>query len=74
MYQAMWKSLSFHAFLVSFLLDPDPDAFFNTVPKLVAEGALKYREHVTKGLENGGQAFQELFVGKNFGKAVIIIE
>jgi NADPH-dependent curcumin reductase CurA len=37
----------------------------------VAEGSLRYREHVVDGLENAPEAFIELLRGHNFGKLVV---
>ncbi|GAB0114058.1 NADP-dependent oxidoreductase [Acidisoma sp. C75] len=37
----------------------------------VAEGSLRYREHVVDGLENAPDAFIELLRGHNFGKLVV---
>jgi len=70
---AIWKCLSFHGFLASPMHDANADAFFDEMPKLVAEGKIKYREHITRGLENADRALRELFTGENFGKAVILV-
>jgi NADPH-dependent curcumin reductase CurA len=37
----------------------------------VADGSLRYREHVVDGLENAPEAFIDLLRGHNFGKLVI---
>ena len=34
-------------------------------------GKIKYREDVTRGLENAPQAFMGLFKGSNFGKLLV---
>ena len=35
------------------------------------EGRIRYREDVTRGLENAPQAFMGLFKGSNFGKLLV---
>ena len=35
------------------------------------EGRIKYREDITRGLENAPQAFMGLFKGSNFGKLLV---
>jgi len=41
------------------------------VAKLYSEGKLKYKEHVSQGLENAIDSFIDMMEGKNFGKAMI---
>jgi NADPH-dependent curcumin reductase CurA len=52
--------------------------YFNRLPAFVADmsqwmqaGKIKYREDVTRGLENAPQAFMGLFKGSNFGKLLV---
>jgi len=47
--------------------------FYSKVPKWIANGELKIKEDVTKGLEQAPAAIVGIFEGKNFGKAVIQI-
>lgn len=49
------------------------EAFYKEIPKAIASGQLKYREHITKGLENGGQALLDVQLGRNEGKSVIVV-
>jgi NADPH-dependent curcumin reductase CurA len=37
----------------------------------IAEGSLRYREHVVDGLENAPKGFAEMLTGHNFGKVVV---
>jgi NADPH-dependent curcumin reductase CurA len=46
-------------------------AFIEDMGKWLAAGKLKYREDITKGLENAPQAFMGLFKGSNFGKLLV---
>lgn len=69
------KRLKLQGFIVSdkfkeagFLQD-----FYSKVPKWIANGELKIKEDVTKGLEQAPEAIVGIFQGKNFGKAVIQI-
>ncbi|CAF1108767.1 unnamed protein product [Rotaria magnacalcarata] len=47
--------------------------FYSKVPKWIANGDLKVKEDVTKGLEKAPEAIVGIFKGKNFGKAAIKI-
>lgn len=47
--------------------------FATEVSGLLKSGRLKYREHVTKGIENAPAAFVGMLKGENFGKAVVQI-
>jgi NADPH-dependent curcumin reductase CurA len=47
--------------------------FYSQVPKWIANGELKIKEDVTKGLEQAPDAIVGIFQGKNFGKAVVRI-
>lgn len=45
--------------------------FQTAMGQWIQEGAIKYREQITPGLENAPEAFIGLLKGKNFGKVVI---
>ncbi|CAF1212788.1 unnamed protein product [Rotaria magnacalcarata] len=49
------------------------EEFYSKVPKWIANGELKIKEDVTKGLEHAPDVIVGIFQGKNFGKAVIQI-
>lgn len=51
----------------------DSTEFYATMPKLVADGSIKVKEHVVKGLDNG-ESFVDLLKGTAFGKVVISME
>ena len=57
-------------FLVSDYAPRFPEAYKRLAP-LVADGRLKYREHVTDGLENAPRAFIGMLRGENRGKALV---
>lgn len=46
-------------------------AFLEEVSGYVRDGRVKYREHVTEGIENAPQAFIDMLGGGNFGKTLI---
>jgi NADPH-dependent curcumin reductase CurA len=53
-------------------------SYYNRFPAFVADmsgwlqaGKIKYREDITRGLENAPQAFMGLFKGSNFGKLLV---
>ena len=69
------KRLKLEGFIVSDKFrDPTflPE-FYSKVPKWIAEGEMKVKEDVTKGLEKAPEAIVGIFRGLNFGKAVIQI-
>jgi hypothetical protein len=68
------KRLTVHGLLVGDWEARYGDEFYKTMPKLVKEGKIKYREHITRGLENADKAFLEILKGDNNGKAVVILE
>jgi len=41
--------------------------------KWLSEGSVKAKLHVTEGIDNAAEAFVDMLVGKNFGKAVLKI-
>ncbi|GAA5969306.1 hypothetical protein JCM11641_007545 [Rhodosporidiobolus odoratus] len=70
-FQIVAKELKVEGFII---LNHDVSAFYDSVPKWLADGSLpKPKEHVYKGLDDG-QSFLDLFTGANFGKAVISLE
>ncbi|TEB27710.1 NAD(P)-binding protein, partial [Coprinellus micaceus] len=65
------KSLAINGFIVSRLQDKYDAAFYAEVPKLVADGTLKYKEEVFEGLQSVGDAILAVQKGTNKAKAVI---
>ena len=47
--------------------------FLKDMAGWLATGEIRYREHVTTGLENAVEAFQGLLAGDNMGKALILV-
>jgi NADPH-dependent curcumin reductase CurA len=64
------RSIKMQGFIVSNYMHRAP-AFIGDMSKWMAEGKIKYREHMVEGLENAPEAFLGLFSGANFGKLVI---
>lgn len=48
--------------------------FYDVVPGKVARGELKYNETVVRSLEEAPQLILDVQQGKNFGKAVVVLE
>ncbi|KAJ3544722.1 hypothetical protein NMY22_g2672 [Coprinellus aureogranulatus] len=69
--QIVAKSISMHGFIVSRLEHKYDEKFYKEIPKLVAEGKLKYREQVYDGLQKVGDAIADVQKGLNKAKAVI---
>jgi NADPH-dependent curcumin reductase CurA len=67
------QSLTMYGFIVHRLYGKYDEAFYEEVPKLLASGDIKYTEHITRGLENVGQAILDVQIGRNEGKSVVIV-
>jgi len=64
----------YRARMQGFLVSDYVHRFGEAIPKLarwVANGDIRYREHVTEGLENAPQAFIGMLNGENRGKALV---
>jgi hypothetical protein len=60
--------------LRGFIVADHPDACKEYVSKAyqwLAEGKLKYRETVTKGIESAPSAFIDMLKGRNVGKQIV---
>lgn len=64
--------VKFQGFIVSDHFAKMPE-FIREMGGWLAEGKVKYRESVTKGIENAPKAFIGMLKGENFGKAVVEI-
>ena len=69
----LWKEIHLYGFLVFTLARKHAEAFFRDMPKQVASGEIKYKEHIVRGLENAGEGILDVQSGKNFGKCVIVV-
>jgi NADPH-dependent curcumin reductase CurA len=71
----LWRTilvqrLSVRGFIIFDHYDRFP-AFIEEVSGYIRDGRLKYREHITEGIENAPVAFLEMLNGGNFGKTLI---
>ena len=64
------KSIKMQGFIVSNYQHMVPE-FVGDMSTWLAEGKVKYKEHMVEGLENAPEAFLGLFSGANFGKLVV---
>jgi NADPH-dependent curcumin reductase CurA len=64
------KSIKMQGFIVSNYANRIPD-FVSDMSGWLADGKVKYREHMVSGLDNAPEAFLGLFRGANFGKLVV---
>lgn len=64
------RRLKMQGFIISDYAHRAPE-FVKDVSTWMAEGKLKYKEHMVNGLENAPEAFFGLFKGANFGKLVV---
>lgn len=71
--QAIGKVLTLQGLLYNVLRPQYEDEFYATVPQLVKDGVIKYREDISNGLETVGQALNDVGLGKNFGKRVVVV-
>lgn len=67
------KRLTLQGFIVSDHYADLLDEFYEVVPAKIANGEIKHREHVYRGLEEAGQAILDVQKGNNKAKAVIIL-
>ena len=73
----LWRTilvqrLSIRGFIIFDHYDRFP-AFLSEVSGYIRDGQVKYREHITEGIENGPQAFIDMLGGGNFGKTLVKI-
>ncbi|KAF8996527.1 alcohol dehydrogenase [Cyathus striatus] len=71
LFHVVAKSLSIYGFIVSRLYEKYETQFYEEVPQLLAEGKLKYSEHVWEGLDKAGEAILAVQKGTNKAKAVV---
>jgi NADPH-dependent curcumin reductase CurA len=65
------QSLTVRGFIQTEFARDQMPRFLDEAASWVADGSLKYREHVTDGLDNAPEAFRGLLAGRNFGKALV---
>ncbi|MGJ4921648.1 NADP-dependent oxidoreductase [Bradyrhizobium sp. HKCCYLRH3061] len=70
MRNVLTKRLLIRGFIVSDFASRHGD-FLRDMSAWVREGKVKYKEHVTEGLENAPAAFMGLLKGANFGKQLV---
>jgi len=70
---AIYKSINIRGFVQTDFLERF-HKFYDEVPKLVADGKIKYDETVYKGMDKIPEAFAGLFKGHNTGKALVLVE
>ena len=69
----IWREITLHGFLFESQRPKHAADFFRTMPGRIARGAVRYKEHVVRGLENAGQAILDVQEGRNFGKSVVVV-
>lgn len=67
------KRLTVQGFIISLDYEGRAGEFFRTMAPRVADGRVKFREHVVDGLENAPAALVGLLRGENFGKVVVAV-
>ena len=70
MRNVLTKRLTIRGFIVSDFASRHGD-FLKDMSAWVRDGKVKYKEHVTEGLENAPNAFMGLLKGANFGKQLV---
>lgn len=73
MREILSRSLTLRGFIVREFWDQRP-TFLEEVSGWIADGRVRFREDVVKGLANAPEALIGLLEGKNFGKLVVEIE
>jgi NADPH-dependent curcumin reductase len=70
MRDVLTKSLTIRGFIQREFSDQRP-AFYRDMAGWIAEGRVKYKEDIVRGLESAPEAFIGLLEGRNFGKLII---
>ncbi|KZO91016.1 NAD(P)-binding protein [Calocera viscosa TUFC12733] len=70
-YSLLYKEVKMQGLYVTSYEEKYSDEFYATVPKMIAEGKIKYLEDVTEGLEHAPNALLGVLKGDNVGKAVV---
>jgi len=71
MRRVLTKSLTVRGFIQGeFTRSHGPD-FMRDMSAWVADGSVRYKEHVVDGLDAAPQAFRDLLAGRNFGKMLV---
>ena len=65
------KRIKIEGFIISDHMKSMREEFQRVVGGWVASGQLKYREHITEGIEKMPEAFIGMLKGDNLGKAVV---
>ncbi|WP_045737723.1 NADP-dependent oxidoreductase [Xanthomonas sp. MUS 060] len=73
MNQILRQRLTVRGFIVGDFVMLYPE-FLREMGTWLAEGRVRYREHVVDGLENAPQAFIDMLNGGNFGKLVVRLD
>lgn len=71
MAQIMGKSLLLRGFIQSEFAAAQMPDFLREAGQWLADGRLRYREHIVEGLEAAPQALIDLLRGRHFGKTVV---
>jgi NADPH-dependent curcumin reductase CurA len=69
----MYTQTKIFGHLVGPLEDKYAEEFYATVPKMIKEGKLEYKEDITKGLEKAPEVMYEQQKGTNWGKPVVVV-
>ncbi|KAF9002396.1 alcohol dehydrogenase [Hymenopellis radicata] len=71
--QLFARSLTIYGFIVLVLEKKWQDEFYRVIPQKLASGEMKYKEDITVGLEQAGEAIRKVQTGENMGKSVIVV-
>lgn len=67
------REIKIYGFIVGSLHNKYREDFYREIPKLIADGTIKYTEDITKGLAYAGHALEAVQRGTNKGKSVVIV-
>jgi NADPH-dependent curcumin reductase CurA len=71
MREVLNKSLTLRGFTNEEFADSHYPQFLRTVSGGIAAGRIRYREHITEGLESAPKAFIDMLEGRNLGMALV---
>ncbi|KAJ7464191.1 alcohol dehydrogenase [Mycena latifolia] len=73
MHYTLFKSLTISGVMVFQLQGRYNAEFYATIPRLLADGEIKYAEDVSRGLDTVGETILRVLVGDTTGKAVVVV-
>lgn len=69
----LWKRITMRGLLVDDYVEHYEDEFYTSIPPMISQGKIKYRETVVHSLDDAPQLMLDVMKGNNPGKAVVVL-